>query len=140
MTLSHDPLHEPPQDLREFLDSISVPIVLVDADGVIRTANRHALAMFQKDAAEIEGGLGGDVFECIYAKLPEGCGHTVHCAGCAIRQSVMLTHLTGQNAMRVPASLKMQCPQEPQEIRFLISTEKFCDHVMLTIAPIPKTP
>jgi PAS domain-containing protein len=132
-------LHEPPQELREFLDNIAVPIVLVAADGVIRTANRHALAIFRKDQAEIEGGLGGEVFECIYARLPEGCGHTVHCSGCAIRRTVMLTHLTGQAAERVPATLKMQSEAEPQEIRFLISTEKFCDHVMLTIDTLPET-
>ena len=122
-----------PSELDDFLDQISVPVVLVSFEGLVVTANQKACAMLGKDLAAIEGKLGGEVFECAYAYLPGGCGNTYHCSGCTIRRSVMDTHLTGKTAHRVPATLKQNSPEDPQQIKFLISTEKFKDYVMLKI-------
>lgn len=122
-----------PNNLHDFLDQIPVPIVLLDCVGTVQTANNMACAMLNKALPHIEGKFGGDVFECAYALLPGGCGHTYHCSGCVIRKSVMDTHATGKGVNRVPASLKQYTPEAPQEIKFLISTEKFEDYVMLKI-------
>jgi hypothetical protein len=122
-----------PSELDDFLDQISVPVVLISYEGVVVTANQQACAMLGKDLAAIEGNLGGEVFECAYAHLPGGCGNTYHCSGCVIRRSVMDTHLTGKTVHRLPATLKQNSPEDPQQIKFLISTEKFRDYVMLKI-------
>jgi hypothetical protein len=78
------------------------------------------------------GRLGGDVFECEYARHPDGCGRTIHCSGCAIRRSVTTTFQTGQALHHVPAQLK-QYPQENRQVEMLISTEKVGDTVWLRI-------
>jgi hypothetical protein len=125
--------------LLEYLDGLGVSIVVVDAQGVVQTANEPARALLQKDLPEIEGYKGGDVFECQYAKLPEGCGHTVHCSGCAIRRTVMSTFHTGQNRSRVPACLNREASDGIHETQFLISTEKVGDVVLLRIDAVVDT-
>ena len=45
---------------------------------------------------------GGKVFECAYARLPEGCGKTVHCVTCAIRNTVTSTIQKEVLQVRVP--------------------------------------
>jgi hypothetical protein len=122
-----------PNELNDFLDQISVPVVLMSYEGIVKTANKQACAMLGKDLSQIEENLGGDVFECAYGLLPGGCGNTYHCSGCVIRRSVMDTFATGHAARRVPATLKQGTPDCPQEIKYLISTEKFRDYVILKI-------
>jgi hypothetical protein len=122
-----------PRKLEQFLDDIALPVFLVDSVGLIRSANRHGRVLLGKELSHVEGLSGGVVFECAYAWLPEGCGNTVHCSGCTIRKSVMSTHATGRGLSRIPATLRQQTADEPQEIRLLISTEKFHNWVMLRI-------
>jgi hypothetical protein len=89
-------LYQDGVDLQLYLDSLPVPVVLVDSNGRVKTANINALLLLNKNLTEIRGNLGGDVFECRYARLPGGCGKTVHCSGCTIRQSVNETFSTGK--------------------------------------------
>jgi len=76
------------------------------------------------------------VFECANAKLPEGCGNTIHCSGCTIRRNVMDTQETGRRHFRVPAYLNQGNPESYQQIRFLISTEKVEGIVLLRIEEV----
>jgi PAS domain-containing protein len=122
-----------PFDLRSFLDDVAVPVALVDSAGIVKVVNDKAKAMIGLDQSRIEGLPGGDVFQCIYARLPEGCGNTIHCSGCVIRRTVMETSATGLARSRVPATLKQQTAAGPQDIRFLISTDKLGDCVLLRI-------
>jgi len=119
--------------LQEYLDGLNTPVLVVNGDGIVETANAHARAVLQKDLSQIVGQKGGDVFECTYARLPQGCGNTIHCAGCTIRRTVMHTHETGQSHTRVPAVLNWENEDERQRILFLISTEKVQDMVLLRI-------
>jgi hypothetical protein len=77
--------------------------------------------------------MGGDVFECAYARLPGGCGRTAHCSGCTIRQTVMDTVRTGQGHLRAPAYLNRATPDGVQRIPLTISTERVGDFVLLRI-------
>jgi len=122
-----------PNDLHDFLDQISVPVVLVSYEGVVKTANSMACAMLGKDLSLVEENLAGDVFECAYGLLPGGCGNTYHCSGCVIRKTVTATHTTGVPSFRVPATLKQHTSENPQDIKYLISTEKFNEYVILKI-------
>lgn len=86
--------------LKDFLDSIEIPVFVVGLDVTMHYANKHAREFLQKEMPSIEGFWGGDVFECAYAKLREGCGKTIHCVGCTIRNTVtdvnrraIMTHL-----------------------------------------------
>jgi hypothetical protein len=82
------------------------------------------------------GFRGGDVFECAYASLPGGCGETIHCEACTIRNTVMDTFKTGKSHLKTPAYLLQGIPDNYHEIQFEISTEKVKDVVLLRIDKI----
>jgi hypothetical protein len=110
--------------------------VLVTQEGAVNSANSSALSLLDKGQAEIQGKQGGDVFECMYAELPEGCGKTVHCSGCAIRNTVMDTWETGELHLRVPAYLQQSSGGVTTRLKFLISTQKKGGMVFLRIEEI----
>ena len=87
--------------LQNFLDRLPVPIFVVNDDVVVQAANKQGYALLSEDAQSVLKKLGGIVFDCAYAQLPEGCGRTVHCSGCAIRRSVYHTYTTGQSLVDV---------------------------------------
>jgi hypothetical protein len=120
-------------ELGIYLDSLKPPIVVVDQEGTVVTGNDKTRMLLRKELPEIEGYKGGDVFECAYARLPEGCGNTIHCSGCTIRRTVMETHETGKSSLRVPATLRRGTPEDTTNIKLLISTEKAGDMVLLRI-------
>ena len=124
-------------NLSEYLDSLKMAVIAVNPEGVVVTANDSACNMLKKNYKQVEGYLGGDVFECQYARLPEGCGKTIHCSGCTIRRTVMETFSTGKKFSKIPASLRLDESRENQEIHFLISTEKIGDIVLLEIEKLP---
>jgi hypothetical protein len=119
--------------LQAFLDSLQAPIFVVDGDVVVQAANKRGYALLKKGAGLVLQQLGGVVFECAYARLPEGCGRTVHCSGCAIRRSVYHTMETGKSLIRVPAVLNCGEASEPDKIVMHISTEKMGNIVLLRV-------
>jgi hypothetical protein len=118
--------------LLQFLKTFHVPIIVAD-DEAIRAANPVALQLLRKELPDIIGGKEGNVFECAYASLPEGCGNTVHCSGCVIRNTVMDTYYTGNSHLKLPAALKRGGLDASEDIDLLISTEKLKDIVLLRI-------
>ena len=121
------------EQLTVFLDSLPGPVVVVDSRGLIVTANTKALEIMGKEAIDVEGYAGGDVFECAFAELPLGCGKTEHCSGCTIRNTVMDTFLTGESHLKSPAYLMRGDPHKPHLIDLMITTEKVNDIVFLRI-------
>lgn len=119
--------------MREYLNLFKKPVFLVGEGGVVINANDSALAILKKTPDQIEDQLGGDVFECRYAKLPGGCGNTVHCKACVIRQTVTDTMKTGKPHTKVPAYPDLNFLTKEEQIRFLISTEKAGDTTLLQI-------
>ena len=63
----------------EFLDLLPVPIVVVDNDMRLIAANNKARRLLGKKAGNIKEAYFGEAVECPYARLPGGCGQTVHC-------------------------------------------------------------
>ena len=125
-------------ELQVFLDSLAVPVVVVDATVTVKTANRPARELLHKELPAIEGYKGGDVFECVHAKQPEGCGFTIHCSGCVIRQTVTDTFQSGKSHLKVPACLQNGTPADHEEVNLLISTEKVGDVVLLRIDEVAR--
>ncbi|MFH1123775.1 MAG: hypothetical protein V1758_08980 [Pseudomonadota bacterium] len=123
-------------DLQVFLDSLKVPVLVVDSNKTVVTGNNQAQVLFNKTLLAIQGYKPGEVFECPYARLPEGCGNTVHCSGCAIRRAVMETYSTGKSLLRIPATLNQCSSEKPEKIKLLISTERLADVVLLRIDDI----
>lgn len=78
----------------EYLEGFDIPVLIVDNEGRIVAANGNALALVDKPLEEVKGFLGGEALECVYSRLPEGCGNTVHCPACTIRKLVEKTRDT----------------------------------------------
>ncbi|MBI9020288.1 MAG: hypothetical protein JEZ10_03405 [Verrucomicrobia bacterium] len=116
-----------------FLNTLAAPVVAISQTGNVLTANRQAQSLLQKELSDIAGYTGGEVFDCAYSRLPGGCGNTIHCSGCTIRNTVMDTFQDGQSRMKSPAYLNRGAPGDPQKIALLISTEKVGDVVLLRI-------
>ena len=123
-------------ELKVYLDSLDVPVVVVNGEGIVETANDRAQTLLRKRLPEIKGYRGGEVFECAYARMPEGCGSTIHCSGCTIRNTVMQTHGTGKSFLTVPATLNHKASENIEKTALLISTEKLAGVVLLRIDKI----
>lgn len=118
--------------LMQFLTALNVPILVAD-NRSIQAATPAAQELLRKELPDIVGHTEGDVFECAYASFPEGCGHTVHCNGCVIRNTVRDTYFTGNSHVRQPATLKRGSLDDSEDIDLLISTEKLKGVVLLRI-------
>ncbi len=123
----------PGRSAGQFLESLGDPVFLVGAGSRVVSANSAARAVVGKELTAIEDQLGGDVFECANAGLPGGCGRTVHCKACTIRNTVEETLASGIGAERVTAFQSVLTPTGVQQRRYLISTERVGDSVMLRI-------
>jgi len=126
-------LNGTPGLMKEYIDRIDCPVALVNGDGVVMTANTLACALLDKDLKQLEGAACGDIFGCVNAGNPAGCGNVTDCAGCEIRRCVTHTHRTGKGFSEIPAHVR-QGPQAAGDIWWLISTSKFMDCVVLRIA------
>jgi hypothetical protein len=118
--------------LQRYIDSLHIPIFVMNCAGQLTAANTAACELLNKSLETIYDQLGGDVFECAYARRPEGCGQTVHCSGCAIRRTVMDTFTTGESHYRVPAHLT-RSSESNAPIDLWITTEKIGNSVLLTL-------
>lgn len=119
--------------LQTLVESFPFPILIIDNQGVVQNGNSAALSVIGKSPEQLIDQYGGNVIECIYASLPEGCGNTVHCSGCIIRQSVMKTFTTGTPSIEKVAFNYVFTPDGIQLTKFVISTEKVGDRVLLQI-------
>jgi len=122
-----------PRTAGEILNAMNVPVFLIDSDGVLRGANRSAADLLNKALPDIENQMGGDAFECSYAKHAGGCGKTIHCKTCAIRNIVLDTLASGYGFDKVPAFQSIDTPAGPSITRFVITTEKVGEQVLLRI-------
>lgn len=121
------------KSLRTFLDRFSKPVFLMNHEGRIVTANSMGFSLLRKKPEEVDGELGGDAFDCNYASLPGGCGNTIHCRTCTIRNTVMDTLKSGMSNIRIPAYPDLHHITGENRIRFLITTEKIGEAVFLRI-------
>ncbi len=123
-------------DLGEFLDRFTGPVLVVDADGRILTANQRMADMLGKSDRQLSGLLGGEVMECRFARLPEGCGNTVHCKTCAIRNTVMAVMQSGEPLEKVKAYLN----RIDREVELTISAYKRGPVVLLMVDEPKRSP
>ena len=92
---------------QRYIDSFAIPIFVVDSNARVMAVNRGACEVLGKEPTAIVQHLSGNVFECEHARLPEGCGATIHCSGCTIRKTVTKCFTTGKPpkyGTRIPQS------------------------------------
>ena len=120
--------------LPAYLESLDMPVFVLNSHGEAQAANPKARKTFVSGFPLITGQkLTGDVFECQYARLPEGCGKTIHCSGCAIRRAIRKTIETGEPQSKIPATLRRNHSANPKAISLFITTVKSGDAVLLKL-------
>ena len=117
--------------LGEYLDRFDVPVLVADEEFHIIAANQEMADMLGKEDRQTSGLLGGEAMECIYARLEEGCGNTVHCSICAVRNAVNHTVQTGESLHRIECYVERDMGREP----FLVSTVKLERSVQVVLEP-----
>ena len=120
-------------DLYRYFDTLPAPVILVGRNVTVNYANSIARALLGKELPEIEGCPPGLVLECEYAQLPGGCGKTVHCSSCSLRQAVSETLATGKPFVKTLMILQHGNEGEVLGKRLLISSRRIDDTVMLRI-------
>ncbi len=92
--------------LQEYIDNLPYPVVVIDEDMQVLLGNTTASQILDLTSRAVAGQSFGEIFECLHSRLPEGCGQTACCSGCAIRHAVKHTFQTGEAQVQVPATLK----------------------------------
>jgi PAS domain-containing protein len=122
-------------DIRKVLDMLDAPVFLVDSDVRILAANTPAIKAFNKPLTEMQGKHCGTVLECINSCLPGGCGKTRFCPDCIIRAAVEETYETGHPVTRRHAVCRRRNSTGEETIKYLVSTRKEGDIVLLRLEP-----
>ena len=135
-TCAENFLNDSPQQLLDYLDDLHIPVLLVDQDGKIIRSNQNASKKIGKKIDQIVGYRGGEVFDCVHANLEGGCGHTIYCSDCTIRQSVNETYSTGNSIINRTAYLTVCREGISRREKILISTEKLGNLVLLKVESI----
>lgn len=129
-----------PKHVRDFIDRLAAPVLLVDQNVAVVDANVAASVAFRRSPEDLEGMLGGEIVECAYARLPGGCGRTVHCAACQIRGAVTHTHQTGEPVHGVEAYNDVRTRTGVVRRRIRLSTERVDGTVLLRLDPVEDFP
>lgn len=122
------------QSLGEYLDRFEFPVLVVDEGCRLLAANKEMADMLGKGERELYGLLGGEALECVYARLEEGCGETVHCRICTVRNAINYTIQTGESLHRVECYVELDTRREP----YLVSTVKLDRSVQVVFEPAPE--
>lgn len=124
-----------PTRLADFIGQFDFPVLVLDPSGVAVEANERAQEFVHKSAFEILGQLKGDILECAHARLPQGCGRTIHCEACTIRSSVLETYRSGRPLADVDAYQDLETPEGTRRVPLKISTVRRGDCVLMKIVP-----
>jgi transcriptional regulator with PAS, ATPase and Fis domain len=126
--------------LQHHIDSIPIPIILLDSNNAIVATNAKACEMLGRKPEATVNRPFGTVFDCVYSRVPEECGRRIHCSGCVIRNSVTTTYNTGAPQVSVPATLSVESPDRFSEAVLTVTTVKSAGLVVMRIEQIVKNP
>ncbi len=107
--------------LSEYLDTLPEPVLVVTGDARVMAVNQRAAALSGRNRNRLHGLPAGEALACVHSRLPKGCGRTVHCRECTIRNGVLRVHETGKPLRHVPAWLKTK--EGRVELRISVSKE-----------------
>lgn len=120
----------------DFLNTFKSPLYVVDADNTVRTLNTAARKALGETAEETEEFRPGDIYECVNARLPGGCGKSEHCQACAIRLAVLGAPGTDRGDQNAAVRYKRFDTGRGNEPIYEISAERIGDFALLRIKPI----
>lgn len=109
---------------RTILDTLPLPVFIVDNDIRIHDLNIAASQFFGVHKREIYKMRGGDALKCLssYA-TSEGCGRSAHCESCIIRTSVT-SSLSGTAVSRKRMKFQIADVEGKTELDLLITANR----------------
>jgi PAS domain-containing protein len=111
--------------IENILNTIPLPIFLVDEDVRIFWSNRGAAPMLDMEPDLVLLRRCGEVFHCLHAvESTAGCGRTEFCKDCPIRNSVQQS-IKGQRVVRKKNRMRMVGRGKVVEINLLVTTAPF---------------
>ncbi len=116
-------------NLSDHLEQYAVPVIMVDEEGRVIGINSAMTGFLQTTRDQSLGLLGGELLQCRHACLPEGCGHTIHCGTCTIRQTFTQARVKQMDLLNIPACLD----RFDQRLRFLISAFSRIEFVKVVV-------
>ena len=109
---------------RTILDTLPVPIFIVDNDIRVHDLNIAASQLFGVHKREIYKMRGGDALHCLNSSsAPEGCGRSAHCEDCVIRNSVT-SSLSGTAVSRKRMKFQISCLEAKTDLDLLITANR----------------
>jgi PAS domain-containing protein len=109
---------------RTILDTLPVPIFIVDNDVRIHDLNLAASQLFSVNKREIFKMRGGDALHCLNAySTAEGCGRSQFCESCVIRNAVT-GGLSGEGTSRKRMKFQIASGDRRTEMDLLITATK----------------
>lgn len=109
---------------RTILDTLPVPVFVVDNDVRIHDLNIAASQMFGVHRREIYKMRGGDALHCINSfGSAEGCGRSSMCENCIIRNSVT-SSLSGDSTSRKRMKFRVGTGANQSELDLLITANR----------------
>ncbi|GAB4272613.1 MAG: hypothetical protein Kow0029_11400 [Candidatus Rifleibacteriota bacterium] len=121
--------------LRDFLDTFTAPVMLVDNSNSVFMLNKSAQTISNFNFSSTDCLKCGIVIGCPHSDKPEGCGSTIHCKSCVIRRSILHTDSTGEPCREIACEDKEFFLGE-RKANLIISTEKIGNRILLKIDPV----
>ena len=107
------------------LDAIPSPIFVVDDDVQIIGYNLAASQMLAQEPDLVLRQRAGEILHCLHStETPGGCGRSVVCKECPVRNSVKEA-LSGHQVVRTRARMELVQGDEVKEIFLLATTASF---------------
>jgi hypothetical protein len=97
------------------------------------TANRKALALFEKNLHEVERHRGGQIFDCVHSFTEAGCGKDANCENCKIKNAIVDTFTTTSSHNGVLTELSIKKANGEKTYVLQVSTEKVGDLALVRV-------
>lgn len=121
------------------MNAIPVPVFVLDADLRIVDHNEAGAELLLPHKPLVMRQRGGDIWHCLHASSPDGCGHAEFCKDCVIRQCVGEAS-RGQQVHRRRTRMEFVRQGEVKQALLLVTASPFQyagqPHVLLILEDI----
>jgi len=116
---------KPSKQLQQVLDTVPLPMFVVDRDQRIQAVNRSLESTFVRTMSDMQGLKVGDALGSIYAPdSPRGCGEGPFCSECSLRKSITSVMETGDPLQQVETKLAFSIDGKRMDLNLRISASR----------------
>lgn len=123
-TMTEPEFYKKADFLQTLFDAVPLPLFVVDRDVQVHLLNRAASSAFDLTNEAAYRHRGGDLFGCLFAEGPGGCGEHSACADCVVRNAVGEA-IRGTSVMRRKTVMGFVRNDKVAEGNFLVTAAPF---------------